>query len=115
MYLLAFLLLQAFNFGMDDYYIHFERSGGFAGITQSLEIKSDTLSVEDQDHLSKMIESSNFFGLNPVKDSGMPDQFNYVITIKKGTKENTLELGDSNMPANLQPLINFLTQKLRKR
>ncbi len=115
MYLLAFLLLQAFNIGMDNYHIKFERSGGFAGITQSLEMKSDTLSMEDQDHLSKMIESSNFFGLDPVKDSSMPDQFNYTLTIKSGDKEKTLELGDSNIPSELQPLINYLTQKLRKR
>ena len=115
MYLLGFLLLLASNFAMDSYYIHFERSGGFAGITQTLELKSDTLSLEDQDYLRKLIDTSGFFDLKEETDSGAPDQFNYKITIKTGDKENTLETGDVDMKEELRPLIDYLTDKMRHR
>jgi hypothetical protein len=115
MYLLAFLLLLASNFEMDSYYIHFERSGGFAGITQKLELKSDTLSLEDQDHLRKLIDDSGFFELQEETDSGAPDQFIYKITIKTGDLEKTLEAGDVGMPDKLRPLVDYLSNKMRRR
>jgi hypothetical protein len=114
MYLLAFLLLLASNIEMDSYYIHFERSGGFAGITQTLELKSDTLSLEDQDHLRKLIDTSAFFDLKEETGSGAPDQFNYKITIKSEQKERTFETGDVSMPDKLRPLVNYLTDKMRR-
>lgn len=115
MYLLGCLLLLASNITMDSYYIHFERSGGFAGITQTLELKSDTLSLEDQDHLRKLIDTSGFFDLEEEADSAMPDQFIYKITIKSSNKEKTVEIGDGKMPDNLRPLVDFLTDKMRRR
>lgn len=113
MYLLVFLLLQVFSLEMDTYHIKFERSGGFAGLNRSLELKSDTLSTEEQDHLSSLINSSGFFDTKEITSSGAPDQFNYKVTIKSGNKENTVELGESDIPDKLRPLIDFLTAKLR--
>lgn len=115
MYLLVFLLLQGSNFQMEQYYIYFERSGGFAGITQTLELKSDTLSVEDQDHLRTLIDASGFFDIESEKDSGMPDQFNYKLTVKYKGKEKTLELEESGITDSLRPLITYLSRKARSR
>ncbi len=113
MYLLAFLLLQVFSAGMENYFISFERSGGFAGISQSIELKSDTLSVEERDHLSKLVESSGFFDLKPEASSGLPDQFNYTLTIKSNGHEKTIMFGEGGIPGSLRPLIDYLTAKLR--
>jgi len=115
MYLLVFLLLLASRCEMDSYYIKFERSGGFAGITRTLELKSDTLSAEDQDHLSKLIESSAFFDYVEESDSGMPDQFSYMITIKSSKDEKTVNTTDSSIPDNLRALVDYLTGLLRNR
>jgi hypothetical protein len=99
----------------NQFYIYFERSGGFAGITQTLEIKSDTLSQENQDHLRTMINDSGFFSFMEESNSGLPDQFNYVITIKNDQQEKTIRLGESAIPAKLMPLVDYLTQKARIR
>ena len=115
MYLLVFLLLQVSDIGMDNYYIKFERSGGFAGITQTLELKTDTLSVEDRDHLSKLIDTSGFFEYKAETGSGMPDQFNYVILIKSRDKEKTVELGDARISEKMRPLVDYLSKLSRKR
>lgn len=115
MYLLAFLLLQVSNIEMDSFIIKFERSGGFAGITQTLELKSDTLSVEDQGHISKLIDTSGFFDFKEETGSGMPDQFNYIITIKSTELEKTVEVGDVSMPDKMRPLIEYLTGLSKKR
>jgi hypothetical protein len=115
MYLLAFLLLQVSSVDMDSYHIIFERSGGFAGISQTLELKSDTMSVEDRDHLSKLIESSGFYNLKPESDTGLPDQFIYTLTIKSTGQEKTLTFGEGRIPNALRPLIDYFTAKLRRR
>lgn len=117
MYLLVCLLLQACSADMnqDQFYIYFERSGGFAGITQTLEMKSDTLSQEDQDHLRTMINDSGFFSFTEESNSRLPDQFNYVITIKNDKQEKTIRLSESTISAKLRPLVDYLTQKARIR
>jgi hypothetical protein len=117
MYLLVCLLLQVCSTDMnqDKFYIYFERSGGFAGIAQTLEMKSDTLSQDDQDHLRKMIKDSGFFSFAEESKTGLPDQFNYVITIKNDEQEKTIRMGETNMPASLRPLVDYLRQKARNR
>ena len=117
MYLLVCLLLQACSTDMNQnqFYIYFERSGGFAGIAQTLEIKSDTLSRDDQDHLRTMINDSGFFSFKEESNSGLPDQFNYVITIKNDRQEKTIRFGESGISAKLKPLVDYLSQKARIR
>lgn len=117
MYLLVFLLLQAYNIDMnqDKFHIYFERSGGFTGIAQTLEIKSDTLSQEDKFHLIQMIDDSGFFEFVEEPTAGLPDQFNYVITIKKEKQDKTIRLVETKITDKLRPLVDYLRQKARIR
>ncbi len=117
MYLQVLWLLLVFNCSMEpkEFYIYFERSGGFAGIEQSIEISSDTLSAEDQDYLRKMIDTSGFFDLKEASETNLPDQFNYVITIKSGSLEKTIRTGDANMPDALRPVVDYMTTMMRNR
>ena len=104
----------------EPFYIWFERSGGFAGISTSVEIDSKTLPAEEARELEQLIEQSGFFDFNKndtIPDLGLgqgPDQFQYKITIEyKGREKKTVELSESTIPDSLRPLVNYLTQKAR--
>jgi hypothetical protein len=43
--------------------IHFERSGGFAGITTAITVDSNSIPSDEQDRLENMIDTAKFFEL----------------------------------------------------
>lgn len=114
-FLAAFLtLVFSFNEVQEKLFISYERSGGFAGITQSVEIDGDTLSVDEVKKLSQLIEDADFFSLQLDK-SNLPDQFYYKIEIVKGEQKGSIEFGESFAPNTLIPLLDYLSKMARKR
>ena len=101
---------------IDYIYVSYERTGGFAGMKQSIEIRSDTLSVVDKTQLIQLIEDSDFFELDLKNDlsQSSADQFNHKITVIQSDKEKTLEMNDATVSDNLRPLITFLNRKTRE-
>ena len=96
-----------------SFHIYFERSGGFAGMTSSIEIDSDSLSTDEAEKLARLIDDSDFFeiGSEDVEKGNLPDQFQYKLTIEKNGREQTLELTDSSIPDSLRPLIQYLSRE----
>jgi hypothetical protein len=92
-----------------------ERSGGFTGIPTQLEVDSRSLSTEEAEKLWQLIEDSGFFEANK-NDSipeGLPDQFQYKITIEHEGNKHAVRLQDTTVPDCLRPFINYLIQKAR--
>lgn len=118
MYLLVYLLLVFNCMGTSDhFYIVFERSGGFAGMVTGLEIKSDTLAVDEATKLLGFINDSGFFKIPdfPQSAPGIPDGFNYKLTIELNGKLKTLEFGESAITPALRPLVDELTKRAKRR
>ena len=115
-FLVAFSAILACNTvnTQERFYISFERSGGFAGLTNSIELDSDTLSREEQKTLLQLIDDANFFekdfGSNA---SDSRDQFFYEITITLGDKKRTISIRDADVSDDLRPLISNLSRKAR--
>lgn len=101
----------------DPFYIWFEKSGGFAGITTSVEIDSELLPSGELEELKQLIDQSGFFEWNKIDSIpvAMPDQFQYIITIEHEGEKRTAEFSDLTVPDNFRPLINYLTQKARSK
>jgi len=101
---------------IDHIYVSYERTGGFAGMKKSIEISSDTLSIDDKTQLIQLIKDSGFFELDSNNDPSQSsaDQFNYKITVIQSDKEKTLEMNDATVSDNLRPLITFLNRKTRE-
>ncbi|MDZ7608052.1 MAG: protealysin inhibitor emfourin [Cyclobacteriaceae bacterium] len=101
----------------DHFYIAFERSGGFAGMIMSVEIKSDTLSVDEAKNLLSLINDSGFFKMTDSLNSGsgVPDGFNYKISIDLNGKLKALEFGESAITPALRPLVDELTKRAKRR
>lgn len=117
MYLVVFLLLLEFNYNpvQDRYIISYERSGGFAGLTNSIKMDSDTLQADEKDKLFQLIEEADFFNLEITVDSSAhsADRFNHKISMESGAVNRTLEFGDASIPDQLAPLVNYLSTKAR--
>ena len=117
MFLVPFLVLLAYRFleNTERIYINYQQSGGFAGISRSIEIDSDTLDAEEQVRLEQLINDADFFELevDSLKTNGLPDEYQYVIVIEKEGKKRSISVRDSLMPDKLRPLINYLSRKTR--
>jgi len=116
-FLVAFWLGSVFNIlGIqDDFYIQFQRSGGFTGISNNIDVDSKKLDASEKEKIRQMIDQCNFFEFQRVDSlsKNIPDQFQYVITIEQGDQKKTVELTDSTVPEHFIPLINYLNQKAR--
>jgi hypothetical protein len=101
--------------------IYFERSGGFAGNIKRPPVEVDTHSLppDEANEIQGMIDNAKeFFDLK--KSSPPPkraaDFYKYKITIQtEEGKQNTIETNDITKPSELVPLINYLTEKSKKR
>jgi hypothetical protein len=99
----------------ERFYVKFERSGGFAGLTRTVEIDSDTLSGDDQKAMLKLIEDSNFFSDDFASlPDGVRDGYSYEITIEKGGERRTINIDDSGISEDLRPLVDQLVGIMRR-
>lgn len=100
----------------EQFEIFFERSGGFLGNTVSVEIKSESLSLQEREQIESWIKNSGIMNLktieNTVKQS--PDQFQYLITIQRGNLTKTITLYENAVSEELKPLVSYLAKKSRK-
>jgi hypothetical protein len=98
--------------------IHFERSGGFAGIPFTTVVESDSLSLEEKNRLKSILDNAKFFDLPSVTSTPKrgADYFKYKITVESDdlNKSHTVETNDFTMPPELMPLVNFLQSKAKR-
>jgi hypothetical protein len=97
--------------------IHFERSGGFAGISTSFTVDSNSISLDEQDIVKNMIDTARFFELpseTPLPKRGA-DYFKYKITVEmeENKKSHTIKTNDMTMPYALRPLVNYFEKKIK--
>jgi hypothetical protein len=97
--------------------IHFERSGGFAGLRLSQDLDSADLSPDERSELDRLVEAAHFFDLPADVRAANPgaDRFQYNLTVNQGPREHTVALDEAAIPENLRPLLNWLMAKARKR
>ena len=90
--------------------IEYERSGGFTAIPMHLSVDSSALEPAARENLEGLVARAHFFDLNakiPVVAGGA-DRFHYKVTIQDDNRNNTVECGETNLPPELQPLIQQL-------
>jgi len=95
--------------------IHFEKSGGFAGISLGSDFDSENLSAEQTDELSQLVRESCFFEQPTVMRAAQPapDRFHYRVSVDTGTQKHSIELDEASAPECLQPLLKWLATAQR--
>jgi hypothetical protein len=114
--------------------IHLERSGGFAGMTNSATVDTQVLAPKDEKELQNLIQKSKLFdrsgksaqqsksqqsdsqqtARNVIPKKGAADYFTYKITIQNGNKEQSMECNDVDIQADLKGLVDFVTKHGQK-
>lgn len=96
--------------------IHFERTGGFAGMRTSVNLDTKSLPKDEAGKLQELVDKAGFFNLPasfPPPKRGA-DYFQYVLTVELEGKKHTVEVSDPAVPASLRPLIQSLMGYARK-
>ena len=91
-------------------HIKFERTGGFAGMRLAFTTDSDTLPDNEAEVLHDEVSEACFFDLpasihDPEAGS---DRFQYLIKIRDGSREHSIEVGEASVEDSLRPLIQHL-------
>jgi len=104
---------------MDVERIKFERTGGFAGMTISRDMKLDDLSEEQAHTLMELLDELDFDELPEHllggESESMPDEYTYTITVATQRGEHTVITGDASAPEKMQDLLRLLNRLARLR
>ncbi len=95
--------------------VHFERSGGFAGMPLSVTVDADTLPPADSQHLRDLVDAAGFFSLPARLTSAVPggDRFKYAVAIQTPEREHAVEMHEAVVPPAVRPLLEWLTSAAR--
>lgn len=96
--------------------IQLERTGGFAGMSPAVSIDSELLPPDKNKELLDMIDKSGIWEYSNSKktEAVIPDQFEYILTIKTKVRTNKIILQESSIPDELKPLFIYLKSQLRR-
>lgn len=97
--------------------IHFERSGGFAGLRLQHDLDTTSLPSAEAEEVARMVDSAHFFELPQAIRTTQPgaDRFRYKLSVDSGAQTHSIEVDDAAMPDNLRPLLSWLTAAQRKK
>jgi len=94
-------------------HIRFERSGGFANITASVDLDTSTLPTRKAKRVQQLVEKAHFFD-QPSRALGSPqarDEYQYQITITDGDRTHTIETSDTALSSDLAQLIEWVEKE----
>ena len=93
-----------------------ERSGGFAGISQTHSISTDQLPAEQAQTLRDLVDAADFYKLPSVIPSTGPvrDPFQYKVTVESERGTHTVQAGEAAVPPLLRPVLDWVKNSARK-
>ena len=94
--------------------IHFERSGGFAGIIFKTRIDVNSLPPEEAEEVIALVENSGIKNiLQESVQTNTSDQFSYVLMIESESEMQSFFLKEQHITSQMKPLIDYLNRKAR--
>lgn len=95
--------------------ISLERSGGFIGIPMTTTVDTDTLPMAEVAQLRQWVDAAHLDRLPAqiASPNNQPDRFQYQLTVEDKGQRHTVAFGESAMPRELQPLVNWLRSQPR--
>lgn len=96
--------------------IHFTRTGGVAGTKLDLEINTEKLPPGEARRLENLVSAASIFGRPPIPASApsSPDRFTYRLSVEDGARKSEVEVGESSLPKDFEPLLDHLVEQARK-
>ncbi len=99
----------------DPVLIHFERSGGFAGLRLQFDLSTASLPEQVAGEIREILSACAFFDLPPQLPSAPgADRFSYHIRVEVELHRHAVVFGDSAAPPELLRLADLLYQAARQ-
>jgi hypothetical protein len=95
--------------------IRHERSGGFAGLTVTAEVDSETLTTKEAKELKELVEQAFPLDQPKKKKATMPDQFDYEFVIEDDDNPRQYHATDETITDEMRALSKWLIATARKR
>jgi hypothetical protein len=96
--------------------IHYERSGGFTGLPVKVSVDTKSLPDETANRILEALSAARFFELperlSPPSQGA--DQFIHRLSVEDETRHHAVEMADSLVPDQLQPVLRQLVLMARK-
>jgi hypothetical protein len=93
--------------------IHYEESGGLAGLRRTCEVDAEQLSPADRDTLLSLLDQTGISDSHEQYSPAARDARRYGITVEKDGRTFHIRVDDVTASANLRALIRFLKQQAR--
>lgn len=95
--------------------VHFERSGGFAGMRMQASLDTDSMPPEDARTLCDLVEAAGFFELPAaIGEAAGADQYAFQITVTTDAREHTVTTTGEPLPPAVQALVDWLSRAARR-
>jgi hypothetical protein len=93
--------------------ISLERTGGFAGMTKSTTVDTDTLPENEASQLPQLLEEADLYNLPPQISSRslQSDRFQYKLTVEDHGQKHTVTVSEAALPGQLKPLIEWVNKQ----
>jgi hypothetical protein len=101
---------------MDVERIKFERTGGFAGIRLAADFEVNNLPDDQRREILELLDEMDLDELTEKlpRPASVPDGFVYSISIESEHREYRVTVGDSEIPDEMQSLLEIL-ERMAKR
>ena len=100
--------------------ISVDRSGGFAGITLHSEVDTAKLPPAEAHEWESLVAAADLRSIAARRGGGrgrrapgMPDAFQYDLTVEDAGRRTHVTVGESELPAPAQELVRRLVQRAR--
>lgn len=99
----------------ESFQIRFERSGGFTGMIRNIEINSKDLDPGEIEEFNTLIQDSDIFNFKGQEENapGMPDQFQYSVSVRQGSRHKVVNIHEADVPGNMKKLFNHILRSGR--
>lgn len=88
--------------------VRFEQSGGFAGLVKGCEINQSSLSEDEANELTQLVQQSEISDSGEFFSDSARDLYQYEITIEDGDSKIHAVFDDKTLPASAKPLVGYL-------
>ena len=95
--------------------VSFTRTGGVSGIPRTTVIDTESLGEEEALEMTELVNAAGFFDLPSTPQGSAPgtDRFSYRLTVEDGSRQHTVDVGespDSEALAALMERLNALSR-----
>ncbi|HEX4950525.1 MAG TPA: protealysin inhibitor emfourin [Blastocatellia bacterium] len=94
--------------------VRHERSGGFAGLTVTAEVDSETLTTKEAKELKGLVEQAFPADQPKKKKATMPDQFEYEFVVEDNGKSRKYSVNDETITDEMRALSKWLIATAQK-